>query len=401
MSNYLQSYSTLQKKILPETFAISSPAEVKAALQEASEAFIPFAKKTFIARAIFLEAIAEEIMNCGDALLQKAHEETALPLARLTGERGRTCAQLNLYAKLLREGNWCDAVIDTAMPDRQPIPRADLRRILQPIGPVLVFGASNFPFAYSTAGGDTASALAAGCPVIVKAHESHLGTNAMVAAAVISAAKKTKMPKGVFATLVGTGPVLGQQLAMDERIKAIGFTGSYRAGMALYTTATQKRKTPIPVYAEMSSINPVVLLPDTLAEKTTTIANALAGSISLGVGQFCTSPGLLFAIADDAATNFVPEFVSALKAVAPATMLNPAICKTFYKDKASLANSENIQVLLDGNNVEDNHQAMPALMQTTAEHFIANSALQKEVFGPCSLLVLCRSEERRVGKECR
>lgn len=285
MSNYLQSYSTLQKKILPETFAISSPAEVKAALQEASAAFIPFAKKTFIERAIFLEAIAEEIMNCGDALLQKAHEETALPLARLTGERGRTCAQLNLYAKLLREGNWCDAVIDTAMPDRQPLPRADLRRMLQPIGPVLVFGASNFPFAYSTAGGDTASALAAGCPVIVKAHESHLGTNAMVAAAVISAAENTNMPKGVFATLVGTGPVLGQQLAMDERIKAIGFTGSYRAGMALYTTATQKRKTPIPVYAEMSSINPVVLLPETLAEKTTTIANALAGSISLGVGH--------------------------------------------------------------------------------------------------------------------
>lgn len=390
MSNYLQSYSTLQKKILPETFAISSPAEVKAALQEASAAFIPFAKKTFIERAIFLEAIAEEIMNCGDALLQKAHEETALPLARLTGERGRTCAQLNLYAKLLREGNWCDAVIDTAMPDRQPLPRADLRRMLQPIGPVLVFGASNFPFAYSTAGGDTASALAAGCPVIVKAHESHLGTNAMVAAAVISAAENTNMPKGVFATLVGTGPVLGQQLAMDERIKAIGFTGSYRAGMALYTTATQKRKTPIPVYAEMSSINPVVLLPETLAEKTTTIANALAGSISLGVGQFCTSPGLLFAIDDDAAKNFATELVNALKAVAPATMLNPAICKTFYKDKASLANSENIQVLYDGDNVEENYQAMPALMQTTAAHFMVTPALQKEVFGPCSLLVLCK-----------
>lgn len=390
MSNFLQSYSTLQKAFLPETFAISSPAEVEAALIEASAAFIPFAKKTFIERAVFLEAIAEEIMSCGDALLQKAQEETALPVARLTGERGRTCTQLNLYAKLLREGNWCDAVIDTAMPDRQPIPRADLRRILQPIGPVLVFGASNFPFAYSTAGGDTASALAAGCPVIVKAHESHLGTNAMVAAAVIRAAEKTHMPKGVFATLVGTGPVLGQQLAMDERIKAIGFTGSYKAGMALYSTATQKRKTPIPVYAEMSSINPVVLLPQTLEEKTSAIANALAGSISLGVGQFCTSPGLLFAIDNAAAKTFAQELVSALKAVAPATMLNPTICNTFYKDKASLANAENIQVLYDGDNVEENHQAMPALMQTTAAHFMATPALQKEVFGPCSLLVLCK-----------
>ncbi|BDQ12763.1 aldehyde dehydrogenase (NADP(+)) [Sediminibacterium sp. TEGAF015] len=390
MSIFLQSYSTLKKEYLPETFAISSSAEIEVALEEASAAFIPFAKKTFIERAEFLEAIAEAIMNCGDTLLQIAQEETALPLARLTGERGRTCTQLNLYAKLLREGNWCDAVIDTAMPDRQPLPRADLRRILQPIGPVLVFGASNFPFAYSTAGGDTASALAAGCPVIVKAHESHLGTNAMVAEAVKKAAEKTHMPKGVFATLIGTGPVLGQQLAMDERIKAIGFTGSYKAGMALYTTATQKRKTPIPVYAEMSSINPVVLLPQTLAEKTSVIATALAGSISLGVGQFCTSPGLLFAIDDEAAKTFAQELVNGLKVVAPATMLNPTICHTFYKDKASLANSENIQVLFDGDNEEENYKAAPALMQTTAAHFMLSPALQKEVFGPCSLLVLCK-----------
>lgn len=390
MSSFLQSYSTLKKTLLPETFAISSSEEIEVALEEASAAFIPFAKKTFIERAEFLEAIAEAIMNCGDALLQKAQEETALPLARLTGERGRTCTQLNLYAKLLREGNWCDAVIDTALPDRQPLPRADLRRILQPIGLVLVFGASNFPFAYSTAGGDTASALAAGCPVIVKAHESHLGTNAMVAEAVKKAAEKTHMPKGVFATLIGTGPVLGQQLALDERIKAIGFTGSYKAGMALYTTATQKRKTPIPVYAEMSSINPVVLLPQTLAEETKVIATALAGSICLGVGQFCTSPGLLFAIDDEAAKTFAQELVNGLKAVAPATMLNPTICHTFYKDKASLANSENIQVLFDGDNEEENYKAAPALMQTTADHFMLSPALQKEVFGPCSLLVLCK-----------
>ena len=231
-------------------------------MQAAAEAAIPFGKKTFIERAIFLEAIAAEIMQLGDALLALTHEETALPIARLTGERGRTCNQLILYANLLRNGTWCDAVIDTALPERQPLPRADLRRILQPIGPVLVFGASNFPYAYSTAGGDTASALAAGCPVIVKAHESHLGTSQMVAEAVLRAAEKTGMPKGVFASLIGTGPVLGQQLAADERIQAIGFTGSYKAGMALYQTATQKRKTPIPVYAEMSSINPVILLPD-------------------------------------------------------------------------------------------------------------------------------------------
>lgn len=393
MSNFLQSYSTLQKSFLPETFAISSPAEIEAALQEASAAFIPFAKKTFIERAVFLETIAEEIMNGGDALLQKAQEETALPMARLTGERGRTCTQLNLYAKLLREGNWCDAVIDTAMPERQPLPRADLRRMLQPIGPVLVFGASNFPFAYSTAGGDTASALAAGCPVIVKAHESHLGTNAIVAAAVIRAAEKTKMPKGVFATLVGTGPVLGQQLAMDERIKAIGFTGSYKAGMALYTTATQKRKTPIPVYAEMSSINPVVLLPQILGEKTSAIATALAGSISLGVGQFCTSPGLIFLLHDEATNSFAAELATALSLVSPATMLHPTISNRFYADKKQLATTSHVKTILEGSDLSELFQATPALFQTTAAHFMANPEFQKEVFGPCSLLVVCKEEE--------
>ena len=289
MPTSLQSFSTLKGAYIPTPFPISSAAEVEQVIQDAAAASIPFGKKTFIERAEFLEAIANEIMELGDVLLEKTHEETTLPLARLTGERGRTCTQLKLYASLLRNGSWCDAVIDTAMPERQPLPRADLRRILQPIGPVLVFGASNFPYAYSTAGGDTASALAAGCPVIVKAHESHLGTNNLVARAILKAAEKTGMPKGVFASLVGTGPVLGQQLASDERIQAIGFTGSYKAGMALYTTATQKRKTPIPVYAEMSSINPVILLPQVLAQKTASIAAALAGSISLGVGQFCTS----------------------------------------------------------------------------------------------------------------
>jgi alpha-ketoglutaric semialdehyde dehydrogenase len=392
MPTSLQSFSTLKGAYIPTPFPISSAAEVEQVIQDAAAASIPFGKKTFIERAEFLEAIANEIMELGDMLLEKTHEETALPIARLTGERGRTCTQLKLYASLLRNGSWCDAVIDTAMPERQPLPRADLRRILQPIGPVLVFGASNFPYAYSTAGGDTASALAAGCPVIVKAHESHLGTNNLVARAILKAAEKTGMPKGVFASLVGTGPVLGQQLASDERIQAIGFTGSYKAGMALYTTATQKRKTPIPVYAEMSSINPVILLPQVLAQKTASIAAALAGSISLGVGQFCTSPGLIFALNDDATQTFAAELATALAAVSPATMLNPQICNTYYADKKQLARTKNIKIIFEGSELSELFQATPALMQTTAVHFMDNPALQKEIFGPCSLLVVCKNE---------
>ena len=393
MSTSLQSFSTLKGAYIPTPFPISSATEVEQVLHDAATASIPFSKKTFIERAEFLETIAEEIMELGDVLLEKTHEETALPMARLTGERGRTCTQLKLYANLLRNGSWCDAVIDTAMPERQPLPRADLRRILQPIGPVLVFGASNFPYAYSTAGGDTASALAAGCPVIVKAHESHLGTSELVAKAVLRAAEKTGMPKGVFASLIGTGPILGQQLAADERIQAIGFTGSYKAGMALYATATQKRKTPIPVYAEMSSINPVILLPELLAQKTTSIAAALAGSICLGVGQFCTSPGLIFALDDEATQSFAAELATALAAVSPATMLNPQICNTYYADKKQLTNTKNVKILFEGSELSEVFQATPALLQTTALHFTANPSLQKEIFGPCSLLVVCKNRQ--------
>ena len=391
MATHLQSFSTIKGTYIPTTFPIASAEEVEQTVQAAADASIPFSKKTFIERAAFLEAIAEEIMELGDVLLATTHEETALPIARLTGERGRTCTQLKLYANLLRNGSWCDAVIDTAMPNRQPLPRADLRRMLQPIGPVLVFGASNFPYAYSTAGGDTASALAAGCPVIVKAHESHLGTSELVAKAVLRAAEKTGMPNGVFASLVGTGVVLGQQLAADERMQAIGFTGSYKAGMALYSTATQKRKTPIPVYAEMSSINPVILLPEVMAQSAAAIATALAGSISLGVGQFCTSPGLLFALNDQATQSFATELATALANVSPATMLNPQICNTYYADKKALAHTNNVKIILEGSDLSELFQATPALMQTTAVHFMANPSLQKEIFGPCSLLVVCKN----------
>ena len=237
MATSLQSFSTLKGAFIPTSYPISSTAEVEQVLQDAATASIPFSKKTFIERAIFLEAIAEEIMELRDALLEKTHEETALPIARLTGERGRTCTQLKLYANLLRNGSWCDAVIDTAMPERQPLPRADLRRILQPIGPVLVFGASNFPYAYSTAGGDTACAFAAGCPVIVKAHPAHPETSHIVADAIFKAAAFNNLPLGVFTHVYGAGFETGKALVTHPHTKAVGFTGSYGGGKQLFDWA--------------------------------------------------------------------------------------------------------------------------------------------------------------------
>lgn len=384
-----QSFSTLQGTYLPEHFHIATDEEIEAAIAKAVAAFAIFSKTSFVQRAVFLEAVAEEILNIGDFLLERANLETGLPLPRLTGERDRTMNQLKLFATLLREGSWADAVIDTAMPDRKPLPRSDLRRILQPVGPVAVFAASNFPFAFSTAGGDTASALAAGCPVIVKAHSSHAGTNELMANAIRKAAEKTGMPDGVFSSLNGEGATLGQRLAMEPSIKAIGFTGSYRAGMALYATVTQKRKEPIPLYAEMSSINPVVLLPETLALKTSETATALAGSITLGVGQFCTNPGLLFVIRSKASEAFTESLVAALSNAAAATMLNQHICKAYYGDRSRVTQTKGVKALFTGEDHGKEYKGSAALFSVSAQDFIQDPSLQDEVFGPCSLIVVC------------
>ena len=388
-----QSFSTLQGTYLPEHFHIATDEEIEAAIAKSVASFAIFSKTTFVQRAAFLEAIAEEILNIGDFLLERANLETALPLPRLTGERDRTMNQLKLFATLLREGSWADAVIDTALPERKPLPRSDLRRMLQPVGPVAVFAASNFPFAFSTAGGDTASALAAGCTVIVKAHSSHAGTNELMAHAIRKAAERTGMPDGVFSSLNGEGAILGQKLAMERSIKAIGFTGSYRAGMALYTTVTQKRKEPIPLYAEMSSINPVVLLPETLALKTADTATALAGSITLGVGQFCTNPGLLFVIRSKASEAFTELLIAALSNTAAAIMLNQHICKAYYTDRSRVMNSKGVKTLLTSEDEGKVYKVSAALLSVSAQDFIQDPSLQDEVFGPCSLIVVC--EDRK------
>jgi len=320
----LHAFSTVQKNDLPGEFSIATEEEIQEAISKATSAFEIYKKTSFEERAEFLDTIADEIMQL-DELIQRAHLESGLPEARITGERGRTVGQLKLFASLLREGSYVEAIIDTALPERKPLPRSDLRRMMHPIGPVAVFAASNFPLAFSTAGGDTASALAAGCPVIVKAHSSHLGTNELVATAIINAAKKCNMPDGVFSSLVGEGAQLGQQLVKHPQIKAVGFTGSFRGGMALLKAAVNERTEPIPVYAEMSSINPVLVLPNKINQGLDALAAQLTASITLGVGQFCTNPGLIFVLRDENTDKLIQKLAQTLQQVLPATMLNQTI----------------------------------------------------------------------------
>ena len=388
----LYAFSTLQKNNLQGEFIAATEDEIQEAIEKSTAAFEIYRQTSVAERADFLEAISDEIMQLGDKLIERAHLETGLPEARITGERGRTVGQLKLFASLLREGSYVEAIIDTALPERKPLPRSDLRRMMIPIGPVAVFAASNFPLAFSTAGGDTASALAAGCPVVVKAHSSHLGTNELIASAIIKAAQKCDMPDGVFSSLIGEGALLGQQLVKHPQIKAVGFTGSFRGGMALLKAAINERAEPIPVYAEMSSINPVLVLPNKIAQDADAIASQLSASITLGVGQFCTNPGLLFVLKDENTDAFTQKLAQALQQVAPATMLNQTICGSYYKERQQLVSTRGVESVLTGDEGRDEYKGSASLAKTTAKNFTENSSLQNEVFGPLSLVVICEDE---------
>ncbi len=303
-------------EVMEPAFAGASPAEVAQACAMARAAFAPFRETSLEARAAFLEAIADEIMALGDPLIERVMAESGLPRGRVEGERGRTCGQLRLFAQVVRAGDFLDARIDPAMPDRQPLPRVDLRLRNIGIGPVAVFGASNFPLAFSVAGGDTTSALAAGCPVVAKAHSAHPGTSAMVAQAIRAAVLRCDMPEGVFSLLFGDGNAVGTALVADPRIKAVGFTGSRGGGVALMQVAASRRE-PIPVYAEMSSINPVLLLPGALAARGEAIGKAFASALQLGAGQFCTNPGLILAVDGPGIEDFIVGARSALEGASP------------------------------------------------------------------------------------
>lgn len=387
-TTFLQSVNPSTRQPLPEQFPVATLEETRLAAEKAESAARPFAQTDNASRAAFLRAIAAEIEALGSTLIERAMQESGLPEARLTGERGRTCGQLRLFADFIEEGSWVHAIIETALPERQPLPRPDIRSMLHPVGPVAVFTASNFPLAFSTAGGDTASALAAGCPVIVKAHPSHLGTNALVAEAILLAAEKCNMPDGVFSSLNDAGGEAARALVQHPAVQSVAFTGSQRGGMALFHAA-QSRRNPIPVFAEMGSINPVFVLPEAARAKGGELAAALASSVTLGVGQFCTNPGVIVLVNDASASGFVKKMAEALEQVAPATMLNEGIHTHFEQRKQVLFAAEGVVQEIAVQTSEDAWKGTPALASVSARHFLANPHLQEEVFGPSALVVLC------------
>lgn len=360
--------------------------EIDAAIQKAEEAFLPYSSRSGRERALFLEKIANEIMALGDDLIQRCNAETGLPAVRLTGERGRTVNQLRLFAQLLWEGSWVDARIDTADPERQPAPKPDIRSMQRALGPVGVFGASNFPLAFSVAGGDTASALAAGCPVVGKAHPAHPGTCEMVAHAIQNAIEKTNLPEGVFSMVHGQSTEVGMAIVEHHLIKAIGFTGSFKGGKAIFDAAV-RRAEPIPVYAEMGSSNPVFILPGALREKKTEIAKGLTVSVTLGAGQFCTNPGLVFWQASEDAAQFQNELASNFQEAISATMLTSGIHQAYQGKVENLGKQAGVAVLAKGKTEGTGYQGTACVLQTSAEHFLANKDLEEEVFGPSTLAV--------------
>jgi alpha-ketoglutaric semialdehyde dehydrogenase len=339
-------------------------------------------------RATFLETIAQNILDIGDELVERCVTESGLPRGRIEGERGRTVGQLRMFAAVVRQGDFLGARIDPAQPQRQPLPRVDLRLRFIPLGPVAVFGASNFPLAFSVAGGDTASALAAGCPVVAKAHPAHPGTSELVGRAVQKAVADCGLPEGTFSLLFDSGFDIGQGLVKDHRIKAVGFTGSRNGGTALMRIAAA-RPEPVPVYAEMSSINPVLLFPHALRNRGAAIGKAFAGSLTLGAGQFCTNPGLVLAVDGPGLDAFIEATGAALSGMPAATMLTPAIHKAYESAVGKTAAHADVKTLARGAAATAPTQGQAALFSTTADAFLAHPELQVEIFGAASLVVRC------------
>ena len=379
---------------LPVAFHHATSSELDKACTLADAAVAALEKKTPEETAAFLDAVAEEIMNLGDALISRAHDETGLPEGRFQGERGRTCGQLGLFASLIREGSWVDARIETAMPDRTPFPKPDVRLMRRPLGPVVVFCASNFPLAFSVAGGDTASAWAAACPVIVKAHHAHPGTAELVGLAIQKAAAATDMPEGIFSLLYGPGRSIGMDLVKHPTVKAVGFTGSQQGGRALFNAAAA-RPDPIPVYAEMSSINPVFILPEALEEQGEQIAVGLRQSVTLGVGQFCTCPGVLVMLDGPGTEAFLTETATLLAESSHDTMLTAGIFDAYRAGFEKLRNKDAVTLLgHDAVSFEaTGNRAVPALFQTDAATFLSDDELSEELFGPTTLAIVCSSSD--------
>jgi NADP-dependent aldehyde dehydrogenase len=372
---------------LEPVYHCASLADLNHAADLAEEAFVAYRKLSGRERGRFLRHIADGIEAIVPELVDRANRETALPEARLKGESARTINQLRLFAQVIEEGSWVNARIDPAQPDRKPLPRSDIRSMLKPLGPVAVFGASNFPLAFSVAGGDTAAAFAAGNPVIVKAHHAHPGTSEMVGQVIARSVRECGLPSGVFALLFGAGSEIGAALVDHPRVKAVGFTGSLSAGKALIERAAA-RPEPIPCFMEMSSVNPLFVLPEALHSRATQIAAGLFGSFTLGVGQFCTKPGLVYLPRNADADKLVAEVKALVEKASPSPMLTEGISKSYHSGISSRQSHGHVNTVAQApSNGAASTYASPVLMQIDAADLLANPELSTEVFGPSALVI--------------
>jgi alpha-ketoglutaric semialdehyde dehydrogenase len=373
-------------------FAAGGRVEVNRACLLAQEAFDSYRETPLETRAQFLRAIGQGILALGDQLAERACGETGLPRGRIEGERGRTVGQLELFASVVCDGRWIGATLDSHLPNRKPLPRPDLRLRKIALGPVAVFGASNFPLAFSVAGGDTASAFAAGCPVVVKSHPSHLGTSELVARVIQKAVATCGLHEGVFSLLVGQGNAIGRDLVQHPAIKAVGFTGSRLGGLSLMRIAAE-RPEPIPVYAEMSSINPIFLFPSALAKNAETLARGFVDSVTLGVGHFCTNPGIVFGIESEDFAHFRRAAAQELSTRSAGTMLSPQIHSAYQRGLERLDKIPNVHALAQVDGPPEGCLGAPALFSTTAKQLLTQPECADEVFGPASILVGCETAE--------
>ncbi|WP_295692643.1 aldehyde dehydrogenase (NADP(+)) [uncultured Maricaulis sp.] len=370
-------------------FAVGTPDLVDQACQAAEEAFWSYGYSPREARAKFLHTIADEIDARGEAITEIGTQETGLPDARLNGERGRTVGQLRLFAEHILKGEYLDAHHDAALPDRAPLPRPDIKLVQRPVGPVAVFGASNFPLAFSTAGGDTAAALAAGCPVVVRGHSAHPGTGDLVAQAIDAAIKACGVHPGVFSLIQGGDRAVGQAVVEHPLIKAVGFTGSLAGGRALFDLCAA-RPEPIPFFGELGSVNPMFLLPGAMASRAETIGAGWAASLTMGAGQFCTNPGIAVVIEGRDAESFIQAAVAGLGEVGPQTMLTDGIAQAYQKGRDVIRGTAGVREVLT--TTCDLRNATPYLFVTTGADWLENDVLGEEVFGPLGLVVTVKDE---------
>lgn len=391
-STIFHTFSPTSLQELPEPFVQATKKETEVAVAKAVSAYKHYKKKSGKERAAFIRTIADEIELLGPQLIERACAESGLPEGRILGERGRTTNQLRLFASLLEDGSWVEASIDTPQTGRKPLAKPDLRKMLQPIGPVVVFTASNFPLAFSTAGGDTVSALAAGNPVIVKVHPYHAGTNELVSGAIVRAAQQSGMPDGVFSSLNAFDFSVGQQLVLHPEVKSVAFTGSFSGGKSLYELA-HKRQEPIPVFAEMGSVNPVLLLPERINENPAGLAAIIAGSINLGAGQFCTNPGVLIALKNQGTDIFKNELATHIRKLLPERMLHTNISNNFARKTRFFFDDPLVEKLAESESEAVELSGRPVVAKVSGRDFIDNPSLADEIFGPFSLLIECNGNE--------